>query len=165
MTNLSGMQLLPMQHGLFPRSVITYDALELMWEDGLHGVRQLLAPTQSKQGLPTSGQACQPSRASPRWKCSSLDELHWYITWKSLPGDKHSFDPLPEVSTGELLSQLGVPAQQVPDILPHLSSSSLQFLKIAVLPSFKTAIVATIAGQLPELKLLDGSDGSDLFAG
>lgn len=156
------MQLLPMQHGLFPRSVITYDALELMWEDGLHGVRQLLAQTQSQQVSPTHG---PPSRAPPSWKCSSLDELQWYIKWKSLPVDTHSFDPLPEVSTSELLNQLGVLAPQAPDIAARLPSSSLQFLKMAVLPSFKTAIVATIAGQLPELKLLDGSDGNNLFAG
>lgn len=159
------MQMLPMQPGHPSKSVITYNALELMWEDGLHGVRQLLASTQSKQGLPTNGPPGQHSKAPAKWKCSSLDELQWYIEWKSLPLDMQSFDPLPEVCTSELLSHLGVPAQELPDVLAQLSSSSLPFLRMAVLPSFKMAVVATIASQLPGVEFLTRSDGSDLFAG
>lgn len=153
-------QVLPANPADTPESTITYDALDLMWLDGLQDVRAMWPPAQSAQTTSSSKHESVPSH----WRCSNLDMLHWYHDWKALPGTQ-TFNDLPLVSTSELLVQLGVPAQQLQTVMAQMAPNSLCLLRRVVLPAFKRDVAALIADQLPELDLLSKFEANQLIAG
>ncbi len=158
-------QVLPTTPVASPESTITYDALDLMWLDGLDDVRAMIRPAQPTHGPPASTSSVQHEPIPFQWRCSSLEELQWYCKWKGIASDQQTFGDLPLVSTSQLLIQLGVPQQQLQAILAQMAPGSLACLRRAVLPAFKREVVALIAEQLPGLALLSKLDCNQLFAG
>lgn len=135
-------------------STITYDALDLMWLDGLEEVRRLLT-------LPPLMSSTQ--RAPDTFKCQSIADLQWYCSWKGLASDAQFFDRAPEVATADLLQHLGVPQQQISSITAKLTVDSLCSLRAMVLPQFVQQAVELVADQLPELDLMSKFHNRLLF--
>ena len=136
--------------------VITYDALDLMWLDGLDDVRAL---AQKSLNVHTA------QKAPSSFKCHSLTDLQWYCNWKGLSQDTHIFSQLPVVDTADLLQQIGVPWQQISSFSANLTPEMLSSLRQMVLPHFVQQAVELMADQLPELNLIRKLEDKVLFAG
>lgn len=148
----SCVQLLPLTTDASPAGgVITYDAQDLMWTNGLDELRAMFTSPSGSQ-LPIC------------WKCCNLDQLQWYCLWKGLPLDT-SFQELPYVYTFDLLRDLGVADVDLKSAAASLPASSSAVLCQAVLPKFRQDAVAIMASQLPHLQLPDKMSGGLLFAG
>ena len=136
--------------------VITYDAADLMWLDGLIDIRTLFM----SNVLPAAAE-----QVPARWKCNTLDELQWYCVRKGLPLGSHTFQELPSVYTSDLLRDLGVPEEDLKAVAAHLTSASMPVLRKAVLPSFIEEAVMLMADQLPDLQLASRMQQGQLFVG
>ena len=151
------MQILPADPLAAPAaSVITYDALDLIWLDGLDDIRALL----TLPPLPPHAQ-----KAPESFKCQSMADLTWYCSWKGIALDAQFLTQVPVVATADLLQHLGVPQQHAKAILPNLTVEGLAGLRRMVLPEFSQQAVALMANQLPELQLTTQLQGKLLFAG
>lgn len=151
------MQILPLDPLAEPAaSIITYDALDLMWLDGLNDIRALL----TLPPLPPHAQ-----KAPETFKCQSMADLDWYCSWKSVASDAQFFDQAPVVATADLLQHVGLPPQQVKAILPNLTVEGLSSLRCMVLPQFVQQAVELMADQLSELDLIPKLEKRLLFAG
>lgn len=149
-------QLLPLTEDALPAgSVITYDAQDLMWIDGLDDLRAMV----TSAVVPAPG-----SQLPVRWKCCTLDQLQWYCMRKGLPLDS-SFHELPYVYTFDLLRDLGVPDADLKSVAASLTVASIPILCKAVLPQFVQDAVAVMASQLPHLQLPEKMSNNLLFAG
>lgn len=150
------MQVLSMTSDALPaEGVITYDAADLTWLDGLENLRTIFG----SDAPPNSAQ-----KVSAKWKCSTLDELHWYCARKGLPVDSHMFHELPHVYTSDLLRDLGVPADDLKAVGGCVTAASLPLLRRAVLPPFLEEAVALMVDQLPDLQLPSRMQQGQLFA-
>ena len=151
------MQVLPVNPLAPPAaSVITYDALDLMWLDGLEGIRALLALSLCADSL---------QKAPGMFRCQSMADLTWYCSWKGLAPDAQFFEQPPVVTTADLLQYLGVPRQQIRDISANVTFEVLSSLRRMVLPQFVQQAVELMADQLPELDLNAKFCEKLLFAG
>ena len=92
-------------------SVITYDALDLMWLDGLDDIRAL---TQTPER-----ETCQ--KVPKMFKCQSMADLNWYCKWKGLAPDVQLFEQPPLVFTADLLQHLGLLRQQISTLYANMT--------------------------------------------
>lgn len=137
-------------------STITYDALDLMWMDGLEDMRALLALASPVHEAP---------KAPEKWRFQTMESLQWYCSWEGLAPNKQFFDQAPMVSTSELLLHLGVPPEQISSITTRVTTAELPRLQRLVLSGFAQQAVELMADQLPHLDLIHKFHESLLFAG
>ena len=133
--------------------VITYDAMDLMWMDGLDDIRSIF---QAREADPAE-------QIPAEWQCRTLEELQWYCMREGLPCNEHQFGELPTVDTLDLLWDLGVPEHDLTAMVKRLTHANLPMLRKAVLPQFAQEAVALMDDQLPELKLLEKMQKGMLF--
>lgn len=152
------MQILPMlSEAKSTASTITYDAADLMWDDGLDAIREIDTSAQMLHNA--------QDKLPIKWRCSTADEMQWYCHWKGLSGCDHQFTELPKVFLSDLLWQLGVPEEQIDVMATNVGRAVLPAIYQAVLPDFVAEAVGYMADQLPELQLVDKLNHTLLFTG
>ncbi|DBA69366.1 TPA: hypothetical protein ACH3X2_012940 [Trebouxia sp. C0005] len=134
---------------------ITYEARDLMWDDGFDQLRDILSPAQATD----KREQIVPDDLI----CCSNGDMQWYCSWKGMPSHLQSLSCAPVVYKQELLLDLGVPQQQLQLVSQHLSSDSFAALRQMVLPSFVQDAVSLMDSQLPEMHLMQKQQS--LFAG
>ena len=139
------LQILPLNPLAPPAgSVITYDALDLMW---LHGLDDIRALTRLSEGN-------NVQKVSETFKCQSMADLNWYCNWKGLAADAQFFEKPPVVATVDLLHHLGVPQQHISALLANMTVEMLSSLRCMVLPQFVQQALELMADQLPGIPLI-----------
>ncbi|DBA85008.1 TPA: hypothetical protein ACH3X2_005743 [Trebouxia sp. C0005] len=138
-------------------TAVVHSANDLLWLDGLHGIRQLFQRS-------AADDAAEHQPLGSFFALVSLQDLTWYCGWKQLSAEQAVLIPVPVVQVPELLDVIGVPPREQKAAMQHLRKTDLQSLQQMALPEYLADAVACLEEQLPGLGLAAKHTEDTLFA-